>query len=57
MNVGSRGYGNTVVVFVLTCWAAESPAGLAVKAWKKLVEWPIKKPVVAWRAKKWTKNN
>ena len=27
------------------------------KAWKKAVIWPIRRPVVAWRARKWIRKH
>ena len=27
------------------------------KAWKKLVIWPVGRPIVAWRARKWTRKH
>ena len=50
-----RGHDDAVMALALACWAAERPVGWAAKAWKKLVIWPIRKPVVAWGARKWAR--
>jgi len=42
-----RGHDDAVMALALACWAAERPAGWAAKAWKKLVIWPIRRPVAA----------
>ena len=50
-----RGHDDAVIALALACWAAEKPIGWAAKAWKKLVIWPVRRPIVAWRARKWAK--
>ena len=40
-----RGHDDAVIALALACWAARRPVGWAVKAWKKLVLWPLRRAV------------